>query len=131
MRLSNKVIIVTGSTTGIGKAIATACVREGARVVIHGLEKDWGEEAVAGLGNDKAILHIEDITMEGAAQRLVDLALKTFGRLDAVVNNAAAVVSSAVSYPSSPKPLQSVADTMVANVGYRHVYGHSGVLYAL
>ncbi len=94
MRLQNKVIIITGSTTGIGKAIAFACVSEGARVVVHGLEKDWGEEVVSSLGNDKATLHIEDITSEGATQRLVDLALQTFGRLDAVVNNAAAVVSS-------------------------------------
>jgi len=47
MRLQNKVIIVTGSTTGIGKAIAMKCVEEGACVVIHGLEKDWGEAIVA------------------------------------------------------------------------------------
>ncbi len=39
MRLKDKVIIVTGSTTGIGKAIAIRCVKEGARVVIHGLEE--------------------------------------------------------------------------------------------
>ncbi len=96
MRLLNKVVIITGSTTGIGKAIAIACVNEGAQVVIHGLEKEWGEAVVATLGNDKAILHIEDISAEGAAQRLVDIAIKTFGRLDAVVNNAAAVVSSSI-----------------------------------
>ena len=43
LRLNNKVILVTGSTTGIGKAIAIACAREGARVLIHGLETDWGK----------------------------------------------------------------------------------------
>ena len=96
MRLLNKVIIITGSTTGIGKAIAVACVSEGAQVVIHGLEREWGEAVVTTLGNDKAILHIEDISAEGAAQRLVDIALKTFGRLNGVVNNAAAVVSSSI-----------------------------------
>jgi len=94
MRLQNKVIIITGSTTGIGKAIAIACVSEGARVVIHGLEKDLGESVVAAIGNDKAALHIEDISSEGAPQRLVEVALQTFGKLDAVVNNAATVVSS-------------------------------------
>ncbi|MFT3701439.1 MAG: SDR family oxidoreductase [Agriterribacter sp.] len=94
MRLKDKVIIVTGSCTGIGKAIAIRCVAEGANVVIHGLEKDWGEEVVSSLGKEKAILHIEDISNEGAPQRLVDLAINTFGKLDAIVNNAAIVASS-------------------------------------
>ncbi|MHA4809411.1 SDR family NAD(P)-dependent oxidoreductase [Flavitalea flava] len=94
MRLQNKVIIVTGSCTGIGKAIAIRCVAEGARVVVHGLEPGWGAEVVASLGTENAVLHIEDILNEGAPQRLVDLAVKTFGKLDAVVNNAALVVSS-------------------------------------
>lgn len=93
MRLEGKVIIVTGSTTGIGKAIAQACVNEGARVVVHGLEPDWGAEVVASLG-DRAVLHIEDISAPGCADKLVALAASHFGRLDAVVNNAAAVVSS-------------------------------------
>ncbi|MBN8859490.1 MAG: SDR family oxidoreductase [Sphingobacteriales bacterium] len=94
MRLQNKVIIITGSCTGIGKAIAMRCVEEGAKVVVHGLEKEWGEEVVAALGKENAVLHIEDITDEGAPQRLVDLAVKTFGKLDAIVNNAAVVASS-------------------------------------
>lgn len=94
MRLAGKVIIVTGSTTGIGKAIAQACVREGARVVIHGLEPGWGAEVVTSLGAEQAALHIEDIAEPGCAERLVNVALTHFGRLDAIVNNAAAVVSS-------------------------------------
>src|SRR5579872_681581 len=94
MKLTDKVIIVTGSTTGIGKAIAIRCVAEGARVVVHGLEDDWGEQVVNELGADKAALHIQDLAEEGAADRLVQLAVKTFGKLDAVVNNAAIVASS-------------------------------------
>jgi len=94
MRLQNKIIIVTGSTTGIGKAMAIRCVAEGARVVIHGLEEEWGKEVVNELGNDKAVLHCEDISNDGAPERLVDLAIQTFGKLDAVVNNAAIVASS-------------------------------------
>lgn len=94
MRLQNKVIIITGSTTGIGKAIAKRCVAEGAGVVIHGLENNWGEAVLNEIGKDKAVLHIEDITADEAPQHLVDLAIKTFGKLDAVVNNAALVTSS-------------------------------------
>src|SRR5437762_9601000 len=94
MRLQDKVIIGSGSTTGIGKAIALRCVSEGAKVVIHGLEKELGEIVMSQLGKDNAVLHIEDISNEGAADRLVDIAVRTFGKLDAVVNNAAAVLSS-------------------------------------
>ena len=94
MRLQNKIIIVTGSTTGIGKAIAIRCAAEGASIVLNGLEEAWGNEVLAELGTDKAVLHIEDISEDGAPERLVALAIKKFGRLDAVVNNAAIVASS-------------------------------------
>lgn len=94
MRLQDKVIIITGSTTGIGKAIALRCAAEGACIVVNGLEEKWGEEVVEQIGKDKAALHIQDITEEDAPQRLVDVAIKIFGKLDAVVNNAAAIVSS-------------------------------------
>jgi NAD(P)-dependent dehydrogenase (short-subunit alcohol dehydrogenase family) len=94
MKLKDKVIIVTGSTTGIGKAIATRCVAEGARVVVHGLEKDWGEELVKELGEGNAVLHIEDLAEEGATDRLTALAVKTYGKIDVIVNNAAIVASS-------------------------------------
>ena len=94
MRLQNKVIIVTGSTTGIGKAIALRCVTEGARVVLNGLEEAWGKEVLNEIGNEKAVLHIEDISNDGAAERLIELAIKTYGKLDAIVNNAAIVASS-------------------------------------
>lgn len=94
MRLQNKVIIVTGSTTGIGKAIAIRCAAEGAKIVVHGLEEAWGKEVVEQLGKDRAVLHIEDLQNEGATERLVQLAKNSFGKLDAVVNNAAIVASS-------------------------------------
>lgn len=109
MRLKDKVIIVTGSCTGIGKAIARRCVAEGARVVIHGLEEEWGKEVVAALGEDNAVLHIEDISVDGAAQRLVDLAVSRFGQLDAVVNNAAIVASSNI-HTTDPDLLRKVIE---------------------
>lgn len=108
MRLENKVIIVTGSTTGIGKAIALKCIEEGAKVVLHGLEKDWGEEVLRA-ADSNAVLHIQDITEADAPQNLVDLAIKTFGTLDAVVNNAAWVTSSNIE-TTQPDYLRRVLD---------------------
>ena len=94
MRLENKVIIITGSTTGIGKAIAIRCVAEGAKVVVHGLEETWGKEVVNELGETNAVLHISDLSLDGSPEKLVEAAINAFGKLDAVVNNAAIVASS-------------------------------------
>ena len=94
MRLQNKIIVITGSTTGIGKAIAKRCVAEGSKVVLNGLEENWGKQVLDELGNENAVLHIEDISNNDAAETLVELAIKTYGKLDAVVNNAAIVASS-------------------------------------
>ncbi len=89
MRLKDKVILITGSTTGIGKAMAKRFAQEGAKVVIHGLEKDLAEATLSEIGAANGVIHIEDLTSPGCPQRLVDLAVKTFGKLDGVVNNAA------------------------------------------
>ena len=64
MRLKNKVVIITGSTTGIGKAIAVRCVAEGAKVVINGRNKEAGEAVVKELGEANAVLSIVDISLE-------------------------------------------------------------------
>ncbi len=50
MLLENKVILVTGSTTGIGEAIARRCVADGAKVIIHGLEEELAKEVAQSLG---------------------------------------------------------------------------------
>jgi NAD(P)-dependent dehydrogenase (short-subunit alcohol dehydrogenase family) len=93
MLLENKVVIVTGSTTGIGRAIARRCVDEGAKVLVHGLDQELGREVVRSLG-DKAILHIDDLSDPAAPRRIIDTAARAFARIDAIVNNAASVVRS-------------------------------------
>ena len=93
MRLKEKVINVTGSSQGIGEAIARRAVREGARVLVHGLERELGEKVVADLG-DAARLHIEDLADPACPEHLVENTVEAFGRLDCIVNNAAWVARS-------------------------------------
>ncbi len=94
MRLENKVILVTGAYTGIGNAIARACVNEGAKVVVNGLQDELAEQVVIELGVKNAVNITMDITEEQAPQMLISATIDTFGKLDAVVNNAAIVASS-------------------------------------
>jgi NAD(P)-dependent dehydrogenase (short-subunit alcohol dehydrogenase family) len=93
MRLHSKVILVTGSTTGIGEAIARRVVEEGARVVIHGRDAERGQ-AMVEQWPGRAVLALADLADPAAAPQLVDVAVRTFGGLDAVVNNAASVARS-------------------------------------
>ena len=94
MRLQDKSIIVTGSTTGIGEAMARRFIAEGGKVLVHGRDRVRGKKLVADLARGKAALHVDDIGDPGAPQRLVDAALKAFGKVDAVVNNAAWIIRS-------------------------------------
>jgi NAD(P)-dependent dehydrogenase (short-subunit alcohol dehydrogenase family) len=90
MRLRDKIIIVTGSTTGIGEAIARRVVAEGGRVVIHGRDAERGQ-AIADEFPRRATLSVADLSDPAAAEQLVDAAVNAFGSLDGIVNNAACV----------------------------------------
>ena len=96
MRLRDKVILVTGSTTGIGEAIARRAVTEGAKVLIHGRDATRGQVLASELGSSAA-LHVDDIADPTAPSRIVAAAIAAFGRLDTLVNNAAAVTRSNLS----------------------------------
>jgi NAD(P)-dependent dehydrogenase (short-subunit alcohol dehydrogenase family) len=89
MRLREKVAIITGGGTGIGKAIATAFAKEGAAVVIAGrtvshLETTCGEITAKG---GKAEFVQGDVSKEEDAVRLVTETLRLFGKVDVLVNN--------------------------------------------
>jgi len=93
MRLRDKVIIVTGSTTGIGAAIVRRLLAEGARVVIHGRDRERGQALLTEAG-ERAVLHVDDLADPHSANRLTTAAINAFGRIDCVVNNAAYIVRS-------------------------------------
>ncbi|MDX1737617.1 MAG: oxidoreductase [Alphaproteobacteria bacterium] len=85
--LKNKTIIVTGSSSGIGLAIAKHCVELGANVVLHGTRENLLQQACETLGPQSTYL-AADLAKPETAQQLVDHALKHFDRLDGIVNNA-------------------------------------------
>lgn len=93
MQLAGKVVIVTGSTTGIGEAIARRACREGARVMLHGRETERGAALVAELG-ECARFVAGDLSDAEIPTVIVRETIAAFGRLDGVVNNAAWVVRS-------------------------------------
>ena len=109
MRLDGKTIIVTGSGTGIGKAIAKICVNEGAQVVINDKDGKLAEETVKELGEEKTIAHIRDLTDEDCPKELIALAKERFGRIDGLVNNAAFVTWSDIE-STEPNYFKKVLD---------------------
>lgn len=93
MKLNGKTILVTGSSTGIGKAIARRCLEEGASVMIHGLEAEEVAQCQSDLDPEgsKTGTCVQDLSSSGAPEFIIQATLERFGQLDGLVNNAAAV----------------------------------------
>jgi NAD(P)-dependent dehydrogenase (short-subunit alcohol dehydrogenase family) len=88
MMLKGKVILVTGSSTGIGKAIAEACVHEGAKVMIHGLDESETKATADKLGQPYISA---DLAKPESADALINATVQQFGKIDGLVNNAALI----------------------------------------
>lgn len=103
-KLKDKIAVITGGDSGIGKAVAIAFAREGANVVISYLDEDedardaakWVEQAGA-----KSVLVPGDISEEQQCRKIVDETVSKFGRIDILVNNAA--------YQMTYKDLQEIS----------------------
>ncbi|WUB78572.1 SDR family oxidoreductase [Streptomyces platensis] len=87
--LDGRVALVTGSTSGIGAAIARGFVREGARVVVTGRRVAEGEAVARRLGPDARFV-AADLLDDGASRDVVARTVEWFGRIDILVNNAGA-----------------------------------------
>ena len=88
--LENKVAIITGAGSGIGRAIALLYAAEGASIVVSDVNEKGGEETVSGIisKGGKAIFVKADTAKPGDSKMLVEAAVKTFGGLHIAVNNA-------------------------------------------
>jgi len=90
MDMKNKVVMVTGSSSGLGRATALAFAKEGASVVINSdINVSGGNEVVAEIKNNggKAIYIQADVTKEDDVKNLFDTTIQKFGRLDILINN--------------------------------------------
>jgi len=95
-QLKDKVAIVTGGASGIGKAIVELFVKEGAKVVIADLNDKLGHELVNSLGEGNVLFVKADASSAEDNKRIVDAAIENFGHLHIAVNNAG------ISGPTAP-----------------------------
>lgn len=87
----DKVVIVTGSGQGLGRAYAEALAAEGAKVVVAEINTRTGEEVVGAIRQERgeAIFIATDVTSYSSVQSMVETVITKYGRIDALVNNAA------------------------------------------
>ncbi|RID98386.1 SDR family NAD(P)-dependent oxidoreductase [Simplicispira hankyongi] len=120
--LKDKVALITGGSSGIGRAVALAWAREGARVVVSDTNRDGGEQTVAqvrGLGGE-ALFVTADVSQPQDCEALVQRAVEKFGRLDIACNNAGIGGPQA---PTADYPLDGWAQVIGINL--------SGVFYGM
>jgi NAD(P)-dependent dehydrogenase (short-subunit alcohol dehydrogenase family) len=89
-RLESKVAVITGSTSGIGRATAELFAQEGARVIVNGRRQELGEKVVEGIRDKGGVAHYfyADVSESDQLRDLIRFAVDTHGKLDILMNNA-------------------------------------------
>jgi putative cofactor-binding repeat protein len=89
-KLEGKVTVITGAGSGIGRASALLFAQEGAKVVVADIDEAAGQTTVDAIRREggEAVFSLTDVTMAADVERLVNLAVDKYGRLDVMFNNA-------------------------------------------
>ncbi len=113
-KLENKVAIVTGATSGMGRAIAELFAREGAAVIVGGRNRERGDEVVGGIRAEggNAELCLGDISTCEGNEALVQKAVAAFGGVDILVPNAGSLGLGSV----TEVPLETWRETIATNL---------------
>ena len=86
--LKNRVVMITGASSGFGKEAAKMCVELGAKVVLGARREKNLQELCDELGSDSSTYKVADVTSKEQMHALAEHGIKTFGRIDSLVNNA-------------------------------------------
>lgn len=114
-RFEDKVMIITGSATGIGRATAIRASKEGAKLVLVDVKKSEGEEALKTIidnGGEAIFLNV-DISIEENCEKMVSVAVEKFGKLDIAINNAGVMGNPS---PVHELPKENMEYTMTNNL---------------
>ncbi len=120
-KLANRAAIITGGDSGIGRAVAIAFAREGADVLISYLNEDKDAKETAKFVEEagrKAVLVPGDVSDEEHCRQLVDQAIREFGKLDILVNNAAFQMSHESLQEISAEELDHTFKTNIYSIFY-------------
>ena len=112
----DKVVIITGGSSGYGLAAAQILLEMGSYVVITGRSKERLAKAIAELNSDRVISVQADATQTQDWMKLVDVTLQRFGRIDVLINNHGAALKIAPTHEMSDEDIQAVMDANIISV---------------